>query len=202
MPNTLGKTDICNIALRRIGVRPVNNVESDPDNAAVEMKAQWANAVLNVLREAEWNFAKKIQPLALLADEQILGWRFLYRYPADCAMFWKVESPVSSYVHEFEHKWEAMISPETNTPVIATNVEGAYGRYTAQVEDVTRWDPNFVDCLAWRLAYEACPRLSSDSQQLQVCARGYAMSLSHAMTMNRVERKNDHEQFGFFINVR
>lgn len=202
MPNTLGKTDICNLALRRIGVRSINNVETDTDTAAVEMKAVWPNAVQCVLREAEWNFAKKITPLALLDGEEVLGWRFLYTYPRDCAMFWKVESPTSSMIHEFEHKWEALLSPNTNTPVIATNVEGAYGRYTAQVTDTTRWDAHFVDCLAWRLAYDACPRLSSDAAEFQKCVRGYAAALSNAQTMNKVENKNHHEQFGFFINVR
>lgn len=202
MPNKLGKTDICNLALRHIGVRPVNNVETDPDVAATEMKAIWDNAVQNVLRETEWNFAKKIKPLALLSDETVLGWRFLYTYPRDCAMLWKIESPVSAYVHEFEHKFELLLSPETNTPAIATNVEGAYGRYTAMVTETTRWDSSFVDCLAWRLALDACPRLSTDSQDYQNCARGYAMSLSNALTLNKVERRNDHEQFGFFINVR
>lgn len=202
MPNTLGKTDICNLALRRIGVRPINNVETDPDVAATEMKAIWDNAVQNVLRASEWGFAKKIKPLTLLADEVIIGWQFLYTYPRDCAMFWKVESPVSVHNHEFEHKFELLLSPDTSTPVIATNVEGAYGRYTAVVTETTRWDSSFVDCLAWRLAMDACPRLSTDSQDYQVCYRGYSAALSNAITMNRREDKNNHEKFGFFINVR
>lgn len=202
MPNTLGKTDICNLALRHIGVRPVNNVETDPDVAATEMNSIWDNAVQNVLRASEWGFAKKIKPLALLADETVIGWQFLYTYPRDCAMFWKVESPVSVRNHEFEHKFELLLSPDTSTPVIATNVEGAYGRYTAVVTDTTRWDSSFVDCLAWRLALDACPRLSTDAQDYQNCYRGYSAALSNAMTMNQREDKNNHEKFGFFINVR
>lgn len=202
MPNKLGKTDICNLALRHIGVRPVNNVETDPDVAATEMNAIWDNAVQNVLRASEWNFAKKITPLALLADEEVIGWRFLYAYPRDCAVFWKVDNPVTIRNNEVDPKFELILSPVSNTPAIATDLEGAYGRYTAIVTDTTRWDSSFVDCLAWRLALDACPRLSTDSQDYQNCSRGFSMAISNAMTMNQREDNNNREKFGFFINVR
>ena len=202
MPNTLGKTEICNIALRRIGVRPVNNVDSDTSTAATEIKAVWDLAVQAVLRVQEWNFATKVTPLAELSNESVLGWDHIYIYPADCAIIWSVEDAVSIRSASVQHKWKALLSPDTNTPVIATDVDGAYAKYTAVVTDPTKWDSVYVDALAWRLAYDVCQRLVSNSSMFQKCAAMYSQAIASAQTMNKVEDGDDEENLGAFINVR
>ena len=202
MPNTLGKTEICNIALRRIGIRPVNNVDSDTSTAATELKAVWSLAVHSVLRGAEWNFAKKITPLAELKNEKALGWDYLYQYPKDCTAFWSIENENSIRSGDIKNKWETLLSPETNQQAIATDVPQAYGRYTADVKDPTMWDSQFVDCLAWRVAMDVCQSLASDTGLFNKCAQMYSTCLSAAQTANKTERHNDEETLGFFINAR
>ncbi|KHM51603.1 hypothetical protein SAMN02745671_01694 [Anaerovibrio lipolyticus DSM 3074] len=202
MPNTLGKTEICNIALRRIGVRPVNNVETDVSTPATELKAVWSLAVHSVLRGAEWNFARKIIPLAELNEEKVLGWDYLYRYPNDCAALWAIEDENSIRSGDLKHKWESVLSPETNQQAIATDCPQAYGRYTALVEDPTKWDSQFVDCLGWRLAMDVCQALASDTGLFNKCSQMYAACLSAAQTANKTEKYNDEEIYGFFVNAR
>ena len=202
MPNTLGKTEICNIALRRIGIRPVNNVETDTSTAATELKSVWSLAVFSVLRGAEWNFARKITPLAELASEKALGWEYLYQYPNDCVAMWGIEDENSIRNSDITHKWETMLSPDSGTQAIATDCPNAYGRYTSVVNDPTKWDTQFVDCLGWRLAMDVCQRLASDTNLFTKCSQMYVSSLSAAQTANKTEKKNDEESQGFFINVR
>lgn len=202
MSNELGKTAICNIALRRIGVSPVNNVDMDTSSPAIEMRAAWPLAVNAVLRSAQWSFAKKIIPLAEIYNEKILGWEKVYSYPKDCVMLWSIEDESSIRNKEIKHKWEKCLSPTTNLQVIACDLPEAYAVYTTKIEDPVMWDEIFVDALAWRLALDTCPRLVSDSGVYQRCTQMYSSTLLTAQTMNKTENGKDEEILGAFINVR
>lgn len=203
MPNRLGKTEICNIALRRLGVRPVNDVDHDNINAAYEMRALWSMAVESTLRAADWAFARKVVPLAELADEKALGWQYVYMYPRDCMMFWGVESAVSIRNPEIRHRWEIQRSAESNQQVILADVPQAYGRYTAMLaDDPTQWDGTFVDALGWRLAMDACQKLAADTGLFQKCTQMYSATVAGAQTMNKLEHGNHEHYRGFFINCR
>ena len=198
----LGKTEICNMALRYIGVRPVNNVESDTSAAAVELKAFWDLAVESTLRLNDWNFATKIIALAEIADEKCLGWDYAYMYPADCIMAWSVETESSVRDASVTYEWEKLLSPETSTPVIATNQESAYLRYTSRVTDPSTWDTSFINALTWKLASLVCSRLTSDAGIFQKCSAMYAQAAQEAQTMNRAENNNPTTPEGPYVEVR
>lgn len=198
----LGKTEICNMALRYIGVRPVNNVESDTSAAAIELKAFWDLAVESTLRLNDWNFATKIIALAEIADEKCLGWDFAYTYPADCIMAWGIETEESVRDKTVTYEWEKLLSPNTSTPVIATNQENAYLRYTSRVIDPSTWDTLFINALTWKLASLVCSRLTSDAGIFQKCSAMYAQAAQEAQTMNRAENNNPTTPIGPYVEVR
>ena len=202
MANTLGKTEICNIALRRIGVNPINNVESDVSAAAMELRSMWDLTVENVLRSAEWSFARKVIPLAEVGDEKSLGWDYLYKYPADCSIMWHIENESSIHNPDIKNKWEKLLSPVTNTPCIACDVAEAYGIYTARITDPVLWDEMFVDALAWKLASEVCQRLASDTSLWNRCSTMYRSAIVTAQTMNKTENGTDDALQGAFITCR
>lgn len=202
MPSTLGKTEICNIALRRIGVRPVNDVDKDTATAAIELRAVWNLAVQSILRLNEWNFATKIIALAEITNETIIGWDHLYMYPTDCVMAWSIETESSIRDSSISYEWENLLSPDTNTLVIVTDQANAYLRYTAMVTDPTKWDSNFVNALAWRLAYEVCQKLSADASLFQKCATMYTQAAAEAQTMDVKENNNPTDTSGPYVEVR
>lgn len=202
MAGSLGKTEICNIALRRLGVRPINNIESDTGAAAIELRAAWDLAVESVLRISDWNFATKITALAVISDETVIGWDYLYMYPSDCVMAWKLETINSMKDASVTYKWEKLLSPVTNTPVIAADLDSAYLRYTARVTDPTAWDMDFINALGWRLAVDVCQRLTSDSSVFNKCVTMYTQFIAEAQTMNKVENNNDATPTGPYVEVR
>jgi hypothetical protein len=88
-------TDICNLALDSIGVDVVlGDIEDGTKEAAVCLRS-YRECLLQLLRGAHWQFARKQAPLLLLGDATgqtanvgtsvIAPWMYEYAYPTDCA---------------------------------------------------------------------------------------------------------------------
>lgn len=197
----LSQIQICNLALKRISVRPINAI-TDQTPAAQSLKTVWDMAVYSVLRTNDWNFATKIVPLTLLANEMVIGWNYLYAYPPDCVMAWKVCDANSVQDQNITYDWEALLSPTTSTYSIASNLENAYLRYTSGVTDITKWDAAFADALAWRLAIDISQESTGDSGNAARCSQFYAQAIAAAQTMNKTEKNNPTTPDSPYIDIR
>jgi hypothetical protein len=59
----VSKTSICNKALRKLGSKPVMNVDTDTSRQATLCKSAYDDILDEVLREHNWNFAVTRQAL-------------------------------------------------------------------------------------------------------------------------------------------
>ena len=71
--------------------------------------------------------------------------------------------------------------------VIGTDAEGASVAYTRKVTNVTLFSAAFVDCLAWRLAFEVCTPLNRDQKNRADCWRIYQERMALAASSSARE---------------
>lgn len=77
--------DICNMALSSLRAGTITSID-EASTAARECK-QWYDVLRDqVLEDAPWGFANRVNPLALLDHSTygIFNWVYSYQYPSDC----------------------------------------------------------------------------------------------------------------------
>ena len=77
----MNEIEICNIALARIGVAPIESMD-EASEAARACNQYYDFVRRNVLRKYPWTFATRPVTLAQI-DETPPDYKFAYRYPSD-----------------------------------------------------------------------------------------------------------------------
>lgn len=181
---------ICNLALSSIGTRSTITSIEEPSPEAINCKLWYDTLRRQLLRCANWGFARRQQSLSLLGDLLPDGtspypWLFKYLYPADAIKFrYILCPPIQSVAGGITPPQVGLpigganwLSPsrnnrfivaneldeyENNRKLLLTNVEAAIGVYTANVTDPTIFDSLFEDALISALAYQLVIPLSGN----------------------------------------
>jgi hypothetical protein len=160
------EVDICNLALAHLGQR-ANVVSINPPEGSAEAPqcARFYPMARDTLLELHpWRFATRRVALADLsaANPPADPWRFSYALPDEMIRVLAITGPERS--HDDEAEPYAVELAADGAPVIYTDMEDAWARYTARVIDTTRFSPLFVETLAYLLAsYLAGPVIKGDS---------------------------------------
>jgi hypothetical protein len=150
--------DLVNQSLVEIGYRPlVGDIfeGSRASRAALEIYGQTRDELLDA---HDWPFARRTRVLQLLKGPPPPGgygstiwtpafpkpgWLYEYLYPADCLEFQCVIPPPQPAVWRVDND-SAFDPPEK---VLLTNIKNALGVYTAQIVDISTWEPGYVSVL-------------------------------------------------------
>ncbi len=141
-------TQIVNLALTRIGQKPVTSLNDDVNNAAQLARIHYDDTRKAVLRAVPWKFALQDAELAALAGAPVYKWAYAYQLPA-LALYVVSTSMDDDGAGGTGELWDVKgrtIVTNASPPIRITYIE--------DVEDVSRFDPLFVDVLAERLAAE------------------------------------------------
>lgn len=132
-------TSICNLALGRISLNNINDIDTDATVPAQKCRLFYAPTRDWLLRSFNWNFARK--PAILSADTvlPLFKWDFQYDLPAD---YLSLKS-----VYEIEPN-----GYEVSGNKILTNATLVQIEYTARIIDPTEFDELFTDLLVLHLA--------------------------------------------------
>ena len=160
MPTT--STQICNLALARIGARRILAI----DNSSVESRACLLNYETTrdeVLRAHRWNFAIKRAELSALVDDPSFGWAKQFQLPADCLRVLQLNG------------WEANQDPKRweieGRLLLCDLSESVQIKYIYRNENAHEYDPIFVQALSCKLAHAIAKEISGSSglatEQLQ-----------------------------------
>lgn len=77
------ETDLCNLALARIGGAQIQSLDDDTEEAR-KCKLLLPGVKARVLRSGKWNCALGQAALARVADAPLFEFAYRYRLPADC----------------------------------------------------------------------------------------------------------------------
>lgn len=201
------EVEICKLALSMIRG---GNLNSFADGSLQAQQCQlWYPQVRDFMqRDAPWNFTRKIDALAVLGDEDIFNWVYVYAYPNDCLYierlilnyeeFGSVDGAIRTrqlediYAPDLgaQVKYDVHNVGDPNGKVIVANEPDLRIEYRARVTDPNKFDPMFIEAMAALLASKmAIPivggeqgmALRKDSLQL------YNLFMDNAIAANRNE---------------
>lgn len=198
------EVDISNLALSRLGdsatISSIDPVEGSAQAEHCDMFYPIARDSL--LEMHDWNFATRRAALARLADGSP-NWRFSYAAPKDMLRALAVHPPRAQY-NAFTQPFEVEADAHGSL-IILTNQEDADLRYTARIQDTTKFPPLFVDALAWLLAsYLAGPVIKGDAgaAMAKSCLQSFFAVLSNARVSDANQRSLKPEHVPEWIAAR
>ena len=155
------------------------------DESSVEAKAcnlAWDRILGEVLREAVWNFALKVEPLAFKKTNEI-GKQFVYDKPTDCVFLsdlYGINGPQAI--------------PATFRIVgeeIWCYIEKAIGEYVSKDFSLERADQTFLTALVYRLAAEISVDLTESGSKQNNLLQIYLEFLGRARLANAREGQGE-----------
>lgn len=152
---SLTKTDICNRALRKIGVKRLVDVDADTTTAGRDCKSIFQQVVDELLEDHDWNFAEARAVLTRDTATPDFGpWAYQFSLPASPAKFLKMRTMNKSdtYVEgqDFVTEGDKLLTDQETASIV----------YTKQVTDTAKFPPLFARCVSIALAVELDQSLS------------------------------------------
>ncbi len=172
--------EICNLGVAKIGHEDFITSLSENSKAAKYMNAFYEPIRDEIIRSHLWRFARKRAVLAPLTDSPAFnnGGEYYFSYPDDCL---RIVGTDEAFFQSGE-PW----SREGDKIVAKTSVLNIV--YLYRVENVSLFDPSFVNCFSTRLAYEACLPLTKDSSLKDQMSAEYRQTLLRAAHASATEQ--------------
>ena len=156
------KVDICNSALSKIGVDPIDNFDED-SQAARECKQIYDLRRRKLLRSHFWNFAVGRVELTADVATPAFGFSTQFSLPSDYIRMIELNDREKCYKIE---KGKLLVSSDT-----------AKLRYVQDIEDVDAFDDTFVEALAYDIAAELAFTLTQSASLAQAMYDKFLLEL-------------------------
>lgn len=146
--------EIMNSALRKVGAERIND-QDDQNNRARLLKDAYPVVRDALLRSHPWNFAISYATLAAPdpLPDNIFDYDYVYELPANYMR------AIGTDLYDSDD-WE-----EIEGRYIVSNVSSMKLKFIKKVTDVTKFDDNFIEALAWKLADEICFPLTGNASR-------------------------------------
>lgn len=190
--------EIANIALSFIGSGTHIASFTEQSTEADACDQFYDLSLKEMLREYPWPFAKKRAALGLVDEdpEDYDEWAYSYRYPSDCLFARRIDSGVA--VDKPGTRIDFDIAQDEEGLLILTNEEDAILEYSYYADDASRFPPDFVMALAYRIACYIAPRIIKDPTRMAaVVQMMYDKSLSKARKSAANEPKHTRSESEF-----
>ena len=186
------QVSIANMALTLLGVKAISSV-TESSEPARKVLLTWNNAVDTVLRDHDWNFARRVGvPLVASPTFSVTGWEYAYAKPTKCASIRAVYNE-GTLKSKSQQEYVEALSTDDNAVMVLSNLEDALCDYTYLVTDVSLFPPDFAEALALYLASRIGAALTgSDSKATQMFQR-YQMAIGPAKANNKAEGSDSSE---------
>lgn len=150
--------DICNMALDYCNVRNITSLDEETKQSKV--CSRWFDTVRkSLLLNINASFSIKRAILAEYADYvPVYGYGKAYVLPRDLLQVLNLGNPLDDNLYQIEGEYFYCDESVSNVSI----------RYIADITDVTKFDSEFCDCLALKLAEKICLPLTEDEQKTNV----------------------------------
>lgn len=191
------KTEVCNLALLRLGVAQTIVDVTDRTAEARACAAAWTPVLERFLCLHPWTFARRRATLAELGDAPD-GWECRYALPADCLLVRTLArsaepggvpeaDPYAADIPLPVKGYELADDGAGRRRVLLCDVSPAILVYTARLEDPACWPPLAADALASALAAELAMPLTKDAKLAQLMAQSAELALRRATQADACE---------------
>jgi len=152
----VNQTEICNLALARIGADRIVDLATDSDRNARFCGLFYDQTLEEILRARPWQFAIQRASLARSTTAPAFGWAYQYPLPSDCIQI--LECNGKDW-WRFEQEEFAIESGH-----VLTDAETAEVRYVYRNTNAASYPADFVEALATLLASKLCAPLTGNAQ--------------------------------------
>lgn len=166
-------TEICSLALLKLGDQPITDLNEDSTRALI-IRTLYPEVRDSVIRAHTWNATTKRVALALLASTPVWEYDSKFQLPADCLRVFETDLPKSE-------TWKV----EART--ILCNSTSLSIRYAARIEDPTQWDSLLVSAVIAKLAAEAAVPITANTALARDMWALYNGKMAEAMGMDGQE---------------
>lgn len=176
------KSEICNLALSRLGdKKTVENIDN-PTTQTEKTFAKWYDITRRAaLRKMMPNFARVREVWAKSNYTPAFGYKNAYDYRSDCVKILGVgnlDTPDYDYVVEGNH----LLSNgeyESGLPV----------RYIKDIDDISKFDDNFIELFSLLLAYNVAPEVTESTGRIQYLTQILPSKIAEVISVNSQENK-------------
>lgn len=194
----MNATDICNLALSRIGNGAKNTLQNyltDTSEAAAACRIGYDIALETLVDEYQWGFLRASTALSLVT-QVIPGYTRVYAYPANCAFLDGIGpengNPNRLLGQYYPFPFSIYQSESSESSVIACDLPDAWAFYKAKVTNPAFAPAWFQNVFAWRLARELAISLKASTEAFQIADRGYQSSIGSALATDANQRAKDY----------
>jgi hypothetical protein len=187
----MSATEICNIALTRLGHGQIEDISTSTGKAADLCRLHYERTRDSVLRAHPWNFA--VRRVALAQDATAPSHEYTYRYalPRDCLKVIRTSYEASGYTSTddplLSYWGPASIPYRIEGRFLLINEANVSIEYIARIIDTMQMDDLFVDLLAQRLAAEMSMGLTDNQAATKTMWEIYNQKLAEARTVDSME---------------
>ncbi len=146
---------ICNLALSNIRKPSISDMNEASEEAR-QCKLHFEIARDTLLQLYPWEFAKKAQALAPIANDWTSRWGYAYARPTDCLKILRIV-PEIDFPNDIDPPQHGL-----RAGAIYTGFDPAWLEFTSKEIDPSKFPPLFVDAFAWALAARLALPLTGD----------------------------------------
>jgi hypothetical protein len=187
------ETEVCNLALTRIGHNQITDISSDTSKAGDLCRLHFPRTRDAVLRAHPWNFAVRRAALAASTTTPNHEYTYAFTLPSDpyCLKVIRTSWEALGYSSRDEPSagvWaEAQIPYRIEGRSLLANESACSIEYIARVTDTSTWDALFTDAVAARLSSELCMPLTDNQSATKTMWDIYMSKLAEARTVDSQE---------------
>ena len=182
------QTEICNLALTKLGESNRITTIDDDTKPARELKAVYDMTRDALLRGHRWHFAMTRTALASLVAAPAWGYDTQFQLPPD---FLRLDFVGDFYVgtdlSEFRGT-ESMFYALEGGKLLCDLDDPLNIRYVARIEDTSLYDPLFNEAFACKLGLQAVEALTQSNSKQESIAAQYDVAIREAKRTNAIER--------------
>lgn len=167
----LNKLEIVNLALARLGESPIQSMDEGSATSNVA-RTMYEGARQSALRDHNWNFALRKEPLARL-DASPVDYEYVFALPSECLRVVGVEG-----------------NPEytVRSGRLYTNSSAVYLEYIFDEQDTQRFDSMFTEALTYKLASDFAMAIKGSPDLMSAYSRAYTNLISSISSLSQNEK--------------
>lgn len=183
------KTEICNLALLKLGKNRIQNIDTDESQQATTLALVYDIALRELLGETTWDFAVFRQALNKTTETPLYKWAYKFQLPTYPKFIRLVEVNNNP---EYELEGEYILTNENELMIT----------YIGEISDASKFSVDFQKTFISLLAYKICFDLTNSNDLEDKFYKQYIANLTNAMNNIGSYKQKKYIENSYWINAR
>ena len=178
----ISNTTICNMALRKLGAKRINDLDTDGSVNANDCRLHFEQTRDALIQSHFWRFASAREDLSQDTVDPTFEWESQFILPTDYMVKKSVWSGYGPYKTNFSYAIEGQR--------ILTNENDIKLRYIKRVTDPTEFDELFIEVFILKLALKLVALAGANPKMTETIGRELIPVMRKVRTSSRQETEN------------